>query len=146
MTAGRLCARSVDVAAPGDSVQTAARRMSDRNVGTLVVVDTRQKPVGMLTDRDLTLRVLAQGRDPLETTVRDVMTADPETVTETTPIEDALRVMRNASCRRIPIVDLEGRLQGLLSLDDVLDRISSEFTSIGKLLRQETPQSMVERD
>ena len=118
--------------------------MSDRNVGTLVVVNPKGEPVGMLTDRDLTVRVLARGRDPETTTVHSVMTPDPEAVTEGTPIEDALRVMRKGPYRRIPVVDASGKLAGVLSLDDILDLFAKEFTSIGKLLRQETPGVLAE--
>ena len=142
MSAGRICVRTVDVAEPHESAATAARRMSDRNVGTLVVANARNEPVGMLTDRDLTVRVLARGRDPDATTVNSVMTPDPEAVTEGTPIEDALRVMRKGPYRRIPVVDETGRLAGVLSLDDILELFAEEFGSIGKLLRQETPATL----
>lgn len=142
MSAGRICIRSVDVAEPEESVLAAARRMSDRSVGTLVVVNDRREPVGMLTDRDLAVRVLARGRDPLATPVSAVMSPDPEMVTEATSIEDALRVMRRGPCRRVPVVDAAGQLVGVLSLDDVLDLISEEFNSIGRLLRQETPENL----
>lgn len=144
MSAGRLCSRSVDLAEPGESALVAAQRMHARNVGTLVVLDAKRTPIGMLTDRDLTLRVLAQGLDPVATTVRQVMSPDPETVSETTPIEDALRVMRRGPCRRVPVVDKQGQLVGLLSLDDILALLTEEFRSIGSLLKQETPGRLAE--
>lgn len=142
MSVGRICVRTVDTIELEETALTAARRMADRNVGTLVVLNDRREPVGMLTDRDLTIRVIAHGRDPLETCVRDVMTPDVATVTEATPIEDALRAMRKEPCRRIPVVDDEGMLVGLVTLDDILGLLAEEFDSIGRVLRQETPEAL----
>lgn len=146
MSAGRICVRTVDTVEPGESVQAAAQRMHARNVGTLVVLNSRKEPVGIVTDRDLAVRVLARGLDPIETTVSRIMTRDLETVTEATAIEDALRVMRSGPVRRIPVVDDKGRLAGLLSLDDVLRLLSEEFQSIGRLLREETPETLANID
>lgn len=142
MSAGRICARSVDFIEPEASAQTAAERMNARNVGTLVVVNKRREPVGMITDRDLAVRVMASGRDPVECLVKDVMTTDPATVTQRTPVEDALRIMRKGPFRRIPVVDDDGQLLGVLSLDDILVLLAEEFGSIGKLLREESPEAL----
>ena len=89
MTVGRICVREVDIVDPGESVQAAAQRMHSRKVGTLIVQDADCKPVGIVTDRDLTVRVLATARDPFQTTVGDVMTKCPRTINENSPIEDA---------------------------------------------------------
>ncbi len=142
MSAGRICIREVDVAEVNESVQTAAQRMNSRNVGTLVVLDKEKRPVGMLTDRDLAVRVLAKASDPIQTTVSEVMTQSLRTVSENTPIEDALRAMRLGRCRRLPVVDSTGKLVGLLSVDDIMDLLISEFRDIGVLLREETPHSL----
>ena len=64
MSVGRICTRYVDLADPEETVQAAARRMLERKVGTVVILDPAKRPVGLLTDRDLVLRVLAQGQDP----------------------------------------------------------------------------------
>lgn len=144
MTAGRICTKSIDTAAPEESVLSAARRMSDRNVGTLVVADTRNRPLGILTDRDLVTRILARGVDPLGTTVRQVMTLDVEAVTEDSSVEDALRLMRRGSYRRIPVVDAESRLVGILSLDDILKTLAAELGDIGRVLHDQSPAAMGE--
>lgn len=144
MTVGRICVRTVDLASPEESVQVAAGRMHNRKVGTLVVLDKEGRPVGIITDRDLTVRVLAAARDPLTTTVGDVMTRSPRTVHEDTPIEDALAIMRAALCRRIPVVDGEEGLVGLLSLDDILDLLREEFDSISRIVRGESPDSLAD--
>lgn len=140
MSAGRICVREVDTVEPGESVRAAAERMHSRNVGTLVVVDDEQQPLGVVTDRDLTIKVLAPGRDALNTAVREVMSALPKTVHEDTPIESALAMMRSGPCRRVPVVDKAGKLVGLLSLDDILDLLAEEFGQIGALLRETGPQ------
>lgn len=142
MSAGRICVREVDFAEVGESVQVAAQRMNSRNVGTLVVLDQEKRPVGMLTDRDLAVRVLAKAGDPTQTTVGEVMTKSLRSITESTPIEDALRVMRTGHCRRLPVVDGTGKLVGLLSVDDILDLLIGEFRDVGALLREESPRTL----
>lgn len=144
MTAGRICTRSVDTAAPEESVLSVARRMSDRHVGTLVVADNRNRPLGILTDRDLVTRILARGVDPVGATVRQVMTRDVEAVTEDSSVEDALRIMRRGSFRRIPVVDAESVLVGILSLDDVLKTLAAELADVGRVLRDQSPAVMGE--
>ncbi len=144
MTVQRICTCEVDTARPDESVQTAAQRMHDRNVGTLVVVDGESHPIGIITDRDLTVRVLAAGADPYTTKVGDVMTASPRAIPQTTPIEDALATMRSTTCRRLPVVDAKGRLFGLLTLDDVLSLLAEEFSHISRLLNAESPDALKE--
>ncbi|HEX5104372.1 MAG TPA: CBS domain-containing protein [Pirellulaceae bacterium] len=140
MSAGRICIREVDTADVTESVQSAADRMNARNVGTLVVLNPERQPLGIVTDRDLTVRVLARGKDPLATTVGDVMTLFPRTVYEETSIEDAISLMRVGPFRRVPVVDREGKLVGLLSIDDVLELLAEEFRDIGQLLKAERPE------
>jgi CBS domain-containing protein len=143
MTVERICVRRVDVAKPGESVQVGARRMQSRKVGTLVIVNSTNEPIGIVTDRDLAMRVLAEALDPALTPLSEVMTAPVTTVSEDTPIEEALRFMRVGACRRLPVTDAAGKLTGLVSLDDVLDLLSHEFREIGRLLVEENPGSLV---
>ena len=142
MSAGRICVREVDLTEADESAQVAAQRMNDRNVGTLVVRDEEGAPVGIITDRDLAVRVVGRGLDPLTTTVGELMTGCPQTVEEETSLEAALSVMRSGPFRRLPVVDRDGRLVGLLSLDDILDLLTEEFKEIGELLRREGPASL----
>jgi CBS domain-containing protein len=141
MTVKRICNPEVDVITADETAQTAAGRMHARKVGTLVVVNSRQEPVGIVTDRDLAVRVLAEGKDST-TLVAAVMTPNPETVREMTPIEDALRIMRNGAFRRVPVVDWDDRLVGLLSLDDILHLLAHDFAQIGDLVEREGPMSL----
>jgi CBS domain-containing protein len=142
MSAGVYCTREVDLADADESVRAAAARMRDRNVGTLLVLDQDKIPIGIVTDRDLTLRVLAGGLDGYQTCVGDVMTTVPAAISEDTSLDVALGVMRSGPYRRLPVVDTEGRLVGLLSVDDVLDVLADEFRQIGELLQREGPSSL----
>lgn len=142
MSVGRICTREVDIAHADESVWQIAERMHQRVVGTLVVIDKDRVPVGIITDRDLVERVLAKALDPNSTTVQEVMTPAPETVDEQTPIEQAIALMRRERCRRLPVVDDQGQLAGLLSLDDVLQLLAEELTSVGELLEQQTVKAV----
>jgi CBS domain-containing protein len=138
---GRVCVREVDLADEKETVWQAAERMHQRAVGSLVIVNDSQKPIGILTDRDLVERVLARGNDPNSTLVRDVMTADPKTVSEDASIGSALSLMRSGF-RRLPVVDTDDKLVGLLSLDDVLMLLAEEFAMVGQVLERETPRGV----
>lgn len=142
MTVERICSRSIDTALWGDTVQTAAQRMNSRNVGSLVVVDTENRPIGMLTDRDLAVRIVGESRDATQTKVGEVMTPAPRTVNEQADVEAALRLMRAGPCRRMPVVNDAGVLVGLISLDDILQSLAGEFRGIDQLLQHESPGSL----
>lgn len=137
-----ICQRNVDTARPDETVQAAAQRMATRAVGTLVVVDDERRPVGMITDRDLTLRVLAVGGDPIDTCLRDVMTGHVESLRDDASIEDALAAMRAGGVRRLPLVDRAGRLTGIVSLEDVLALLSREMAEVGTFLRRTAPSEL----
>ena len=142
MSVGEICTREVDLAEADQTAQVAARRMNSRNVGTLVVIDKESRPVGILSDRDLAVRVVAEGLDPTQALVGDLMSRAPDCVREDLGIEMALCQMRAGPCRRLPVVDADGKLVGLISLDDILDLIAEEFAEIGRLVRKESPSSL----
>jgi len=139
MTVGQICQRNLDTADELESVQTAAQRMGTRNVGTLVVLRDRSRPVGILTDRDVAVRVVGRGRDPYTTCVADMMTGELETVRDDVTVEDALRRMRSRGVRRLPVVDRCGECVGMVSMDDVLHHLVQEFAVLGRLLETSTP-------
>jgi CBS domain-containing protein len=146
VSTGRICVREVFLADGDETVDAAARRMQERSVGCLLVLDDRRRPVGIVTDRDLTLRVLAAARDQFSTRVHEVMTRDLRTVEEETPIERTLALMRGWGLRRVPVVDREGRLAGLVTLDDVLALLAEELTVVGETLAKQTPPRRVYQD
>jgi len=139
MSVGRICTRSVSIGAADESVAVGARRMGEHGVGTLVILDDRQHPVGMLTDRDVVLRVVAKGLDAASTPIADVMSRPVVAVRESTPIEDGLARMAGAPARRLVVTGDDGRLVGVLALDDVLDLLAEEAQAIGRLLRRTAP-------
>lgn len=139
MSVGRICIRDVDTASGDETALVAARRMRDRGVGTLVVVNDRRQPMGLLSDRDLATRLIAQERDPARTPVTEVMTAMPMTILESSSIESALGHMRTGRFRRLPVVNGAGELVGIITLDDVLTLLAEEFSMVGTLLDRESP-------
>ena len=130
----------VDLIDPDETVFDAARRMRSRRVGSLVVVNDAYEPVGIVTDRDIVVRVLALGLSPRDTTVDRIMTKPPETVSEHATAVEALRVMSRGGFRRVPVVDRLGKLAGIVTLDDVLRRTSDELQLLGGVLRKESPR------
>jgi CBS domain-containing protein len=139
-----VCTREVDVARPFESVWQAAVRMRQRAVGTLVVVNAERRPIGIVTDRDLMERVLATAKDSNTTSIREVMTPEPTTIWEEDSIEMALALMREGGLRRLPVVDADGILVGLVSLDDVLMLMGEEMAQVSEMLRRETPRAFAE--
>jgi CBS domain-containing protein len=134
MSAGAICVRSVLIASPGESVRAVTQRMAQADVGTVVVLGEAKRPVGILTDRDVALRCVAQGRDPDSTEAGAVMTSPATCIAESTPIEAALTRMADARVRRLVVVDEKERLVGILALDDVLELLAEEATTIGRLI------------
>ena len=140
MSVGKICTRTVATASANESVLTAARRMAEYNVGTVVVVDEVSQPIGFVTDRDVVLRCVAPGLGAAETVVASIMSSDLRTVDESTPIEEALRTMAGAGKRRLVVTGSGGTLAGLVSLDDFLELLAEEAASVGELLRKEAPE------
>ena len=142
MEVGRICCRDMNTASPDETALVAARRMRDRGVGTLIVANELNQPMG-LTDRYIALRVVAQERDPGRTPVVEVMTAMPTTILESTSIESTLGNMLAGRYRRMPVVNGLGELRGIVSLDDVLRLLAEELSTVGTLLERERPHHRV---
>ena len=117
MKVSEVISREVELVSPQDSVQDAARRMKDGDVGALPVGDA-DKLIGMITDRDIAVRVVAEGRGA-ETPVSEAMTGDVVAVREEDSIEDAADQMADAQVRRLPVVGGDGQLVGIISLADI---------------------------
>ncbi|HSR40902.1 MAG TPA: CBS domain-containing protein [Longimicrobiales bacterium] len=142
MSAGRICSRVVATASPSESVRLAAQRMTEHNVGTLVVLNGQGKVVGILTDRDVMTRCVAPELDPSTTSVGDVMSESPRTVHESTPIEEVLDRMASTGVRRLVVTgdSADMIVEGVISLDDVIELLVEEATAIGKILEKEEPR------
>lgn len=144
MSIREICVRDVDLAELGETARQAAVRMRQRAVGSLVIVSEARQPVGIVTDRDLTERVMADSRDPNETLMQDVMTRDPVTIGEDDSVPRALALMREGGFRRLPVVSEDGALVGLLTLDDLLMLLAEQMSKIGQLVRRETPRAVAD--
>jgi CBS domain-containing protein len=141
MTVGEFCNRQVVFARRQESIAEAARRMRDLHVGTLVVIDEhngQRRPIGVVTDRDLVIRVLAQEGPPVgATVVGEVMTSKLVTAQEGDDLVDALKKMRSFGVRRLPVVNERGGLEGILSFDDLVEFVADELSDLSSLLARE---------
>ncbi len=142
MSTGTLCSRIVATASGIESVRLAADRMTEHDVGTLVVLDGTAdgRPIGVLTDRDITVRVTAEGRNPAETTIAEIMSTPVHSVGEYTSVEEALARMARVGVRRLVVTGDNGQLVGIFSLDDALDFLARHVTAIGQLLVRQQPK------
>jgi len=107
-------------AQPGETLQAAAQAIDELNVGVLPVCEG-SRLIGMLTDRDIVVRSTAAGQDPRATTVADAMTATAHSIREDAPVLEAIRMMKEHQLRRVPVLNADGRLTGILSLGDLAD-------------------------
>lgn len=117
------------------SLRDVAVMMSAFDCGEIPAIDTSGRPVGVVTDRDITCRSVAHGRNPLELSVRDVMSSPVITVRPDTTIEDCCKVMERAQVRRIPVIDAAGRCCGMVSQADIaLKRSREEIADVVRLV------------
>lgn len=142
MRAGELCVRNVVTADKGESVIDAARRMTEFDVGDLIVVAEQAhglpRPVGIVTDRDLVVQVLARPeRVPATTKIADVMRREIVVAAEDDDVEAVVAKMREHAIRRLPIVDRQGGLQGVISVDDVLGWMRDQLQAATKLMERQ---------
>lgn len=142
MTAGRICSRVVATASPRETIRVAAGRMAENEVGTLVVVESDgvTRPIGIVTDRDIAIRCVGGRLDPDSTPVSRMMTSPVATIEEHTTIEEAVSRMAVTSARRLVVTGDDGKLVGILSLDDILGMITGEASAVGRLLGKQVPR------
>ncbi len=113
-----IMTRNVEVVSAGASLKDAAKKMKDLDVGLIPVCDG-DRLKGVLTDRDITIRATADGRDPSKTKVSEVMSTDLAYCLEDQEVEEAVSVMEARQIRRLPIVNQDKRLIGIISLADI---------------------------
>ena len=148
MRVAEICVRAVVTCRRDTSALDLAALMRERHVGAVVVVDEGESgpiPVGVVTDRDLVVEVMAAGVDPAILRVGDLIVTDLETVAAEELVFDALWHMRRKGIRRLPVVDGQGRLFGVLSADDLTRFLAEQLTgvanlAIGQPAREETKQ------
>lgn len=143
MKVGEYCKRAVVAIASSADAAAAAKLMRSEHVGFLTVYregDPLQHPVGVLTDRDLVLGVMARDVDPHAVTVDDVMTRQPLIADESDQLSDLLQAMRLAGIRRVPVVDVRGALVGIMAIDDAIDVITGLMCDIAGSIKSEQRQ------
>jgi hypothetical protein len=111
--------------------------MREERIGAVIVAEDGM-PLGVVTDRDLAVRVIAEQRDPSTVELRDIMSRDAIFLSKHRSLDDAITTMHELGVRRLPIVDEHGRLEGMLSMDDVLILLAEQLGRLGELVRSES--------
>lgn len=125
--------RDVIVISPSAPISEASYLMMREEIGSLVVVDSDNFPIGIITDRDMVVSVIAEGSNPEEVVVEEVMTKDIVYVEEDTDIMDILSTLSEYSIRRIPVTN-NGKLSGIISVDDLIVVIATELAELATAL------------
>jgi CBS domain-containing protein len=148
MTAGEYCNREVIITDKNTAVSEAAVLMRQHHVGDLVIVekqDGKTLPVGIITDRDLVIEVIAQNIDAQSLSVKDIMSTELVTVNEKETLLNVLEIMQKKSVRRIVVIDDTGTLQGLLTADDAIELITEAMNNLTKLVKHEITREEKQR-
>jgi len=148
MSVGEYCNREVVIVDKTEPVREAVHLMRSHHVGDVVVVEKRGDlpvPVGILTDRDIVIEILAEGVDIDAVNIGDVMSFELVTVDDSMPLLDAINLMRTKGVRRLPVVDASGSLTGILTVDDILELVTEQLTGVVGLLLREQAQEIKKR-
>jgi CBS domain-containing protein len=140
MSVGELCSRIVTVVRREESVMAAARLMREQHVGNVVVVEPEgeaNRPVGILTDRDIVVELVAKELDLNVVTVGDAMSFELFTLREDMDLLEAMGEMRSHAVRRAPVVNARGMLVGIISIDDVLGVLAELLKDLSCLVNKE---------
>jgi CBS domain-containing protein len=140
MPIGAICVREVVVADKSTSIQETARLMRQFHVGSVVVVESigsRPVPVGMVTDRDIVLSMVAPGLDAAEFTLGDLVLRDVVTCPEDQGVFECVQRLRMHGVRRAPVVDRNGMLVGIVAVDDLIQLLAEELQALGTLVSRE---------
>lgn len=129
---------------PAATARAAAKRMEKEGIGCLVVVDG-QRPVGIVTDRDIVLEVLAERRDAGLVQVGEIAARNPVTIPDTASVPDAIALLRRHGVRRLPAVDATGNLAGIVTQDDLLRLLATEIGELAEVLRRQLAESVTPR-
>ena len=140
MSIGQFCNRSAVIVRRHDSIAATAKLMRENHVGSVIVVAEHAgvvKPVGIVTDRDLVLEVLAAELDPEIVTIGDLIAYELVTAEEHDGVWETIQRMRIKGVRRMPVLDANGALVGIISVDDLLEILAAELSEVTKVLARE---------
>ena len=140
MSVGEICNREVIICLPDESVSDAIDLMRDQHVGCVVVVQSSGRsplPIGILTDRDIVIRVLRDTADLTSIRVDEVMSHDLVTAYQDDDVIDTMQLMRDKGIRRVPVINSEGGLEGILAVDDLVELLAEQLTDLVRLCGRE---------
>jgi CBS domain-containing protein len=136
MSLQQFCRKPVVKVTPDQNIADTCRLMEDRNVGC-IVVERAGKLAGMITDRDIALKVTGAALDPLTTTVEQIMSPDPIRISVDKDLRGLIALLHAYHVRRIPIVDSFDEVLGIVAMDDLISLIGGEMSEIGKAIAEE---------
>ena len=148
MPISEICNREVVIVQRNNTILEAAQLMRQHHVGDVVVVEDRggiKVRVGIVTDRDLVVEIMAPAIDPMVVTVGDIMVSGLATVRDNAGVSETIEYMRAKGVRRVPVVDRNGGLVGIIALDDLLELLAEELLALAKLVRHEQKKEIVNR-
>ncbi|EAR20677.1 CBS domain-containing protein [Nitrococcus mobilis] len=148
MTVGEHCNREVIVITGEESIKVAAQLMRKHHVGDVVLVEERKGkrvPVGIVTDRDLVVEVMAPGLAPEELAVRDIVVDSPFLVREEDSLFDVLEMMRGRRVRRVPVVDADGELVGIIAVDDLIGLLAEMLDDMAAVVGRQREREIERR-
>ncbi len=139
MSIHKICTAKVITAVKSMPIQEAAMLMKKNNIGDIVVIEskTNNKPIGILTDRDIAMKIVADGVDAKTICVGDVMSSDLLVLKKHQGINEAIEMICAKGVRRAPIVDDNDKICGIAAVDDLLILVSDELSSLAKLVRKQ---------
>jgi CBS domain-containing protein len=140
MTVYACCRTDVVTVGPETSLRAVAGLMEEENVGSVVVVE-EEKPVGIVTDRDLALRAFVNTMDLDATHVREIMSPDPVVLEAGMGLFEAMEFMGGRGVRRMPVVDENGMLRGIITVDDIIRLLVEELSCIANILEEESREA-----
>jgi CBS domain-containing protein len=135
MSLRAFCHKRVVTISPERSIAEACWVMKDKNIGCLVV-ENHGKLCGILTDRDIALKVTGEDKEPLTTMVEEVMTRDPVRISVTRNVQDLVSLMHAQHVRRVPIVDGLDTVLGMVTMDDLIALLGDEMSELGKTVSE----------
>jgi CBS domain-containing protein len=148
MTIGEICNRDVVHVSRDATVESTSKLMRHYHVGTVVVVDEiddKRVPAGIVTDRDIVVEVNAVALDQKVITAGDIMSPELVTAPESQGVLETMEVMRFKGVRRVPIVDKENRLVGIVAIDDLLEVLAEELTDLVRIVSKEQAHEIQSR-
>jgi len=144
MSLRNMCRKDVVSVKPGTMVNEVARLMEEKNIGSVVIQSAARRgekeEFGIVTDRDIALRVVGKNLDPAKTPIDDVMTHNFVLVLrEDIGLFEALEQVRKSAVRRFPVIGIDGKLKGIITLDDIITLLGKEMADVASIIENEGP-------